>query len=130
MSKYGVLNHRIQSEYRKIRTRKNSVFGHFSPSVISIYSVRVSSHESLQLWNFGIQSVLEIYGSATVGQIKGGKHIYWALEARFELYLALYKLYIATFIDKNHQNHQKTLDTKAVIEFLKLQKEFDGNLKN
>ena len=71
-----------------------------------------------------------MYGSATVGQIKGGKHIYWALEARFELYLALYKLYIATFIDKNHQNHQKTLDTKAVIEFLKLQKEFDGNLKN
>ena len=29
---YGV-NLRIQSEYRKIRTRKNSVFGHFSRSV-------------------------------------------------------------------------------------------------
>ena len=29
---YGVI-HRIQSEYRKIRTRNNSVFGHFSRSV-------------------------------------------------------------------------------------------------
>ena len=29
---YGV-NFRIQSEYRKIRTRKNSIFGHFSRSV-------------------------------------------------------------------------------------------------
>ena len=29
---YGV-NLRIQAEYRKIRTRKNSVFGHFSRSV-------------------------------------------------------------------------------------------------
>ena len=32
---YGV-NLRIQSEYRKIRTRKNSVFGHFSRSVTFI----------------------------------------------------------------------------------------------
>ena len=31
---YGV-NLRIQSEYRKIRTRNNSVFGHFPRSVIS-----------------------------------------------------------------------------------------------
>ena len=31
MEIYGV-NIRIQSEYRKIRTRKNSVFGHFSRS--------------------------------------------------------------------------------------------------
>ena len=30
---YGV-NLRIQSEYRKMRTRKNSVFGHFSCSVL------------------------------------------------------------------------------------------------
>ena len=29
---YGV-NIRIQSEYRKIRTRKNSIFGHFTRSV-------------------------------------------------------------------------------------------------
>ena len=29
------INLRIQSEYRKIRTRKNSVFGHFSRSVKS-----------------------------------------------------------------------------------------------
>ena len=40
MSEYGVfseygdllVNLRIQSEYREIRTRKNSVFGHFSRS--------------------------------------------------------------------------------------------------
>ena len=31
MSKYGV-NHRIQSEHRKIRTKKNSIFGHFPRS--------------------------------------------------------------------------------------------------
>ena len=31
MEIYGV-NYRIQSEYRKIRTRKNSLFGHFSRS--------------------------------------------------------------------------------------------------
>ena len=30
---YGV-NLRIQSEYRKIRTKKNSVFGHFSRSEV------------------------------------------------------------------------------------------------
>ena len=28
------VNLRIQSEYRKIRTRNNSVFGHFSPRVL------------------------------------------------------------------------------------------------
>ena len=33
---YGV-NLRIQSEYRKIRTRKNSVSGHFSRSDIASY---------------------------------------------------------------------------------------------
>ena len=30
---YSDWNLRIKSEFRKIRTRKNSVFGHFSPSV-------------------------------------------------------------------------------------------------
>ena len=34
---YGV-NFRIQSEYRKIRTRKNSVFGHFSRSEGDLFS--------------------------------------------------------------------------------------------
>ena len=33
---YGV-NFRIQSEYKKIRTRNNSVFGHFSPSGTETY---------------------------------------------------------------------------------------------
>ena len=37
---YGV-NLRIQSEYRKIRTRKNSVFGDFSHSVL-LYNITVS----------------------------------------------------------------------------------------
>ena len=36
---YGV-NIRIQSQYRKIRTRKNSVFGHFSRSVVSSFGNR------------------------------------------------------------------------------------------
>ena len=31
-----LVNFRIQSEYRKIRTRKNSVFGHFS--YLSVFS--------------------------------------------------------------------------------------------
>ena len=35
------VNLRIQSEYGKIRTRKNSVFGHFSRSVKNINSVKV-----------------------------------------------------------------------------------------
>ena len=39
---YGV-NLRIQSEYRKIRTRKNSVFGHFSRSgIFARYAYRTS----------------------------------------------------------------------------------------
>ena len=44
---YGV-NLRIQSEYGKIRTRKNSVFGHFSRSVFSITAAYRSSHQRLQ----------------------------------------------------------------------------------
>ena len=39
---YGI-NLRIQSEYRKIRIRKNSVFGYFSSSV-SVNGNRVSFH--------------------------------------------------------------------------------------
>ena len=34
-------------------------------------------------------------------QIKGGKQMYRALEAHFVLYLVLYNLYIATFVEKN-----------------------------
>ena len=37
MSKYGV-NLRIKSKYRKIRIRKNSVFGHFSLNVLGYLS--------------------------------------------------------------------------------------------
>ena len=33
----------FQSEYRKIRTRNNSVFGHFSRSVLPLYSITVFS---------------------------------------------------------------------------------------
>ena len=42
-----------------------------------------------------------IYGIATNGQIKDGKHMYKALEAHFSLYLAFYKLYMSRFIDDN-----------------------------
>ena len=35
-------NLRIQSEYRKIRTRKNSVFGHFSRGVANCRSPEIS----------------------------------------------------------------------------------------
>ena len=46
VSKYGVIsgpyfsvvNLRIQSEYRKLRTRNNSVFGHFSRSAYHFHS--------------------------------------------------------------------------------------------
>ena len=40
---YGV-NLRFQSEYRKIRTRKNSVFGHFLRSVIALKWVKYGNH--------------------------------------------------------------------------------------
>ena len=39
-----IVNIRIQSEYRKIRTRKNSVFGHFSRS------------EQLNVWKFQVSN--------------------------------------------------------------------------
>ena len=45
---YGV-NLRIQSEYRKIRTRKNSVFGHFSRSVWLLQASNFGKAETL--WN-------------------------------------------------------------------------------
>ena len=85
--------------------------------------------------------------------------MYQALEAHFVSYLALYQLYITTFIEKNQiiekdlkesivdaltevrdyqvsknvsivQNHQKILDTMTAIKFSKLKKEFDTSLKN
>ena len=82
--------------------------------------------------------------------------MYRALEVNFVWYLALYKFYITTFIEKNQlikkdlkgsiadaltevqefhasknvsivQNHQKILDAIRAIEF---SKEFDSSLKN
>ena len=44
---------------------------------------------------------VQIYGSTTICQIKDGKHTYQVLEAHFVLYLALNKLYITKFIEKN-----------------------------
>ena len=73
LSKYGVIsgpyfpvfrhiteiysvNLRIQSEYRKIRTRNNSVFGHFSRSVMSLsvlFSFKVRDSGTYDfLWKF------------------------------------------------------------------------------
>ena len=55
------VNLRIQSKYRKIRTRKNSVFGHFSRSAmnnkivtsieISVLWCNVAENESILLWS-------------------------------------------------------------------------------
>ena len=60
MSKYGVfpgpyflafrlnaVNLRIQSKYKEIRTRKNSVFGNFSRSVIKVLLIQKSVFERL-----------------------------------------------------------------------------------
>ena len=35
-----------------------------------------------------------MYGLATIGQIKGGKHMYRAMEAHFSLFLTFYKLHM------------------------------------
>ena len=80
-------------------------------------------------------------------------YMYRALEEHFLLYLALYKLYITTFVEKNQiiekdlkeiivdaltemqdfhasnnvsivQNYQKILNTITVIKFPKLQRNF------
>ena len=40
---YGDLNLLIQNEYRKTRTTKNSVLGHFSRSVIFLFNVALSN---------------------------------------------------------------------------------------
>ena len=46
-TEYGeILSLRIQSEYRKMRTRKNSVFGHFSGSVSSSSSLVITSYKT------------------------------------------------------------------------------------
>ena len=57
-----ILNLRIQSEYRNIRTRKNSVLGHFSRSIRCIerlqsdlhweWYLRHLSEKSLKWWSF------------------------------------------------------------------------------
>ena len=57
--RYG-LSLRIQSEYRKIRTRNNSVFGHFSRSVG--YKVSNSLHgKDEKIYNVGTGDDLWVY---------------------------------------------------------------------
>ena len=55
---YGV-NLRIQSKYRKIQTRKNSVFGHFSRSVYCL--LIISSYLTLR-WDYFDEGILFCLG--------------------------------------------------------------------
>ena len=43
---------------------------------------------------FTILFLSEMYGLATVEQVKDGKHLYRVLEVHFCLYLSLYKMFI------------------------------------
>ena len=59
----------IQSEYRKIRTRNNSVFGHFSRSVCSFYTSFLlpylfcnAEFELIRLIEFQKKANIEIIG--------------------------------------------------------------------
>ena len=56
---YGV-NLRIQSEYRKIRTRNNSVFGHFSRSVWEKNSLKIYSLFMIQ-GTGGVQKLINLF---------------------------------------------------------------------
>ena len=56
----------------------------------------------------------DIYGNVTFGQIKDGKHMHRALEAHCALHLALYKLYISAFVEKNQVIERELKE--AVIE--------------
>ena len=44
-----------------------------------------------------------MYGLATIGQIKGGKHMYRAMEAHFSLFLTFYKLHMTRLIYNNQE---------------------------
>ena len=58
-----VVNIRIQSEYREIRTRKNSVFGHFSRSVYFRHSIKDAAiHAAL----YGFAAAIRILPQAAI----------------------------------------------------------------
>ena len=44
-----------------------------------------------------------MYGLATIGQIKGGKHMYRKMEAHFSLFLTFYKLHMTRLIYNNQE---------------------------
>ena len=44
-------------------------------------------------------SIADIYGTATVEQIKSGKHVYRSFEGYLTLYLSLYKIFLQKIID-------------------------------
>ena len=60
----------------------------------------------------------DIYQNVTLAQIKYGKHMYRALEEHFVLYLALYKLYISAFVEKNKviEREMKEAVVEAITE--------------
>ena len=78
-----------------------------------------------------------IYGLATIGQIKEGKHMYRALEAHFSLLKEAVIDTITTIPkyergnrDLIRQNHQNLLDSMKSINVVELQKQFTDYLKN
>ena len=97
----------------------------------------------------------EIYGNATIEQIKGGKHMKRSFEAFQRLYVTLFQLYIEELIKTNpiiekglrggiidilvsiddntvtndFNDIQRMSDVLAVTDFLEVQQCFDYNLK-
>ena len=71
MEIYGV-NLRIQSEYRKIQSRKNSVFGHFSRSVCGPHChVTISGSSCLSIFTLYIMSPTRmLYGTNVAWQTR------------------------------------------------------------
>ena len=110
----------------------------------------------------GLDQVFEeagVYGSATVNQIKDGKHLHRAFEAHQMLYLSLYRIYIGTLVEKNPaikkemregivegilltenhrqktegdltQNHNNLLGLLKSLDFSSIQRRFDEQLRN
>ena len=62
-----------------------------------------SDLDLLNIHLFYFQVLLQNLFSATIVQIKDGKHMYRELEAHFSLYLVFYKLHMTRFIDDNQE---------------------------
>ena len=72
----------------------------------------------------------EIYGPATVEQLKGGKHMKRSFEAFLTLYIALFQLYINQFLTENPEvqnDVRKSTTEAAVSEHSNIRKRADIN---